>query len=278
MGRSISRRSRALLLAFALLPGLAMAQSDMPVLIPGEIPGLEIRRLESFAGKALYGHINGGADLYHEYGFDRLSVQELRLNGETYFTEVYRMADPAGAFGIFSVSHRECTPADSLPRSSCVSPYVIQWAHSQYFVRIANESGSPRAQAGGLRLARELSTKISGDSWDIPPIPAAAGATEQTLLLVRGVLGMQNGFDQWSQLVEGLENFEATIISREDSLGQTAVGAFRFATDKDLDRFSRAFSGTGKFVRSYQKSERQLLVLESDAPADSLWARIVRLP
>ena len=255
-----------------------MAQSDMPVLIPREIPGLEIRRLESFAGKALYGHINGGADLYHEYGFDRLSVQELRLNDETYFTEVYRMADPAGAFGIFSVSHGECTPADSLPRSSCVSPYVILWAHSRYFVRIANESGSPRAQAGGLRLARELSTKISGDSWDIPPVPASAGATEQTLLLVRGVLGMQNGFDQWSPLVEGLENFEATIISREDSLGQTAVGAFRFATDKDLDRFSRAFSGRGKFVRSYQKSERHLLVLESDAPADSLWARIVRLP
>ena len=278
MGRSISRRSRARLLAFALLPGLAIAQSDMPVLIRGEIPGLEILRHESFAGKALYGHINGGADLYHEYGFDRLSVQELRLNDETYFTEVYRMADPAGAFGIFSVSHRKCTPADSLPRSSCVSPYVIQWAHSRYFVRIANESGSPRAQAGGLRLARELSTKISGDSWDIPPIPAAAGATEQTLLLVRGVLGMQNGFDQWSPLVEGLANFEAAIVSREDSAGQTAVGEFRFAADTDLERFTRAFSARGTLVRSSCKSERRLLVLESDAPADSLWSRLVRIP
>ena len=139
-------------------------------------------------------------------------------------------------------------------------------------------SGSPRAQAGGLRLARKISTKIQGDCWTIPPVPAAAGATEQTLLLVRGILGMQNGFDQWSQLVEGLEDFEATIVTREDSTGQTAVGEFRFAAETDLERFSRAFSGRGKFVRSLQKSERQLLVLEADTPADSLWSRLAGLP
>lgn len=272
------RRSRALLPALALLPGLAVAQSDMPILLAGEIPGLEVRRVQSFSGKALYGHINGGADLYHEYGFEQVSVQELRLNDETYFTEVYRMSDPGGAFGIFSVSRGECAPADSLPRSSCASPHAIQWAHSRYFVRIANGSGSPRAQSGGLRLAHALSTKIGGNSWDIPPVPAAAGATERTLILVRGILGMQNGFDQWSPLVEGLENFEATVVSREDSAGQTAVGEFHFASHADLERFSRTISARGTSVRSFQKGERRLLVLESDAPADSLWSRLVRVP
>ena len=274
----MSRCSRTLLLALALLPRFAAAQTDMPLLVQGEIPGLEIRRVQSFAGKALYGHINGGADLYHEYGFERLSVQELRLNDVTYFTEVYRMTDLGGAFGIFSVSRGECAPADSLPRSSCASPYAIQWAQSRYFVRVASESGSPGAQAGGLRLARKLATKIPGDCWTIPPVLTAAGGTEQTLLLVRGILGMQNGFDRWSQLVEGLENFEGTIVSREDSTGQTVVGEFRFAAETDLEQFSRAFSGRGKFIRSFSKSERRLLVLESDAPADSLWSRLVQLP
>jgi hypothetical protein len=250
----------------------------MPLLVPGDIPGLEIRRIRSFAGKALFGYINGGADLYHEFGFERLSVQEVRLNDVTYFNEVYRMSDAAGAFGIFSVSHGACVPDDSLPLSSCVSPYAIQWAQSRYFVRVASESGSPGAQSGALLLARKLSTKIRGDFWSIPPVPAAAGATERTLQLIRGILGMQNGFDQWSSLVEGLEHFEATIVSREDSAGQTAVGEFRFAAETDLERFSRAFSGRGKLVRSFQKSDRRLLVLESDAPADSLWSRLVGLP
>jgi hypothetical protein len=274
----MSRRSRVLLQTLAVLPGLAAAQPGMPQLVPGDLPGLEVVRVQSYAGKGLYGHIDGGADLYHEYGFERLSVQELRLNGATYFTEAYRMTDPGAAFGIFSISRGECAPADSLPRPSCVSPRAIQWAQSRYFVRVAGESNSAGAQAGMLRLARALSAKIPGDLWNIPPLPAAAGGKERTLLLVRGILGMQNGFDRWSTLVEGLDNFEAAIFLREDSTGQTAAAEFRFAADTDLERFSRAFSGRGKYVLSMQKGERRLLVMESDTPADSLWARLVKIP
>jgi hypothetical protein len=89
---------------------------------------------------------------------------------------------------------------------------------------------------------------------------------------------MQNGFDQWSRLLEGLEHFEAAILSREDSTGQTVVGEFRFATDADREQFSRLFSDKRTFVRSFQKSDRRLLVLVSDAPADSLWSRLVKSP
>jgi len=274
----MSRRFSVLLRLLALLPVLVVAQSDLPLFAPGDIPGLEILRSQTYAGKALYGYINGGADLYHEYGFERLSVQELKLDGETFFTEVYRMSDPGGAFGIFSVSRGDCMPDDSLPRSSCISPYAIQWAQSQFFVRIANETASPGAQAGGIRLARSVSKMITGENWIVPPALAAAGATERTILFARGILGMQNGFDQWSRLLEGLENFEAAILSREDSTGQTVVGEFRFATDADREQFSRAFSDKRTFTRSLHKGEHELLVLESDTHADSLWSRLLTLP
>lgn len=236
------------------------------------------RSPESYAGKALYGYINGGADIYHEYGFERLAVQEADLGGETFLTEVYRMSDPGGAFGIFSVSRGGCAPDDSLPRSSCVSRHAIQWAQGRYFVRVAGESGSASAQAGRLRMARALSAKIRGDSWTPPPVAAAAGATERTLLLVRGPLGMQNGFDRWSALVEGLGSFEAVIHSHEDTAGFTAVAEFRFSNEADLASFTRALSGRGNFVRSIRKGPSRLLILESEAPADSLWARLKDLP
>ncbi len=277
-GRSMLRRFSVLLRLLALLPVLVVAQSDLPLFAPGDIPGLEILRSQTYAGKALYGYINGGADLYHEYGFDRLTVQVLRLGEEIFHTEIFRMSDPAGAFGIFSVSRGDCVPDDSLPRSSCISPYAIQWAQSQYFVRIANETASPGAQAGVIRLARSISKKITGENWKLPPNLTAAGATEQTLLLARGILGMQNGFDQWSRLLEGLKNFEATIFSREDSTGQTVVGEFRFATDADREHFSRLFSGKRTFQRSFHTIDHRLLVLDSDAPADSLWSRLVKSP
>jgi hypothetical protein len=272
------RGCRRFFLAAALLSGTARAQSGMPVLQPGELAGLEVLQTASFAGTALYGYINGGADLYHEYGFERLTVQELRLTGETYSCEVYRMRDPAGAFGIFSVSRGACTPADSLPSSSCFSPHVVQWAQDRYFLRIASTSGSPTAGAGGLRLARVLRPKISDVTWTIPPVAVAAGGTPRTVILVRGVLGMQNGFDRWSRLLEGVENFEAVIVSREDPTGETAAGEFRFEADTDIDRFSRACAATGTLVRSVQKSGRRLLVLEAESNADSLWSALVETP
>ena len=274
----MSRRSRSFLPLLLLLPALAAAQPAMPVMVSGELPGLEILEVQSYAGKALYGYIDGGAELYHEYGFDRVTVQVLRLGKETFHIEIFRMSDPGGAFGIFSVSRGECASDDSLPGSSCVSPYAIQWAQSKYFVRIANETASPGAQAGGLRIARALSAKIQGESWNISPVLAAAGATDRTLRLIRGVLGMQNGFDQWSPLVEGLDHFEAAIVSREDTGGQTVVSEFRFAGDADRERFSRTLSMKREFVRVLPKSEHRLLVLESSTPADSLWSKLLTFP
>jgi hypothetical protein len=276
----MSRRSRLLiLLSLAALPAAALRQPEMPLLSAGEIPGLEIRNLQQFAGKALYGYIDGGADLYYEYGFDRLAVQEVALNGEAYWIEVYRMSDAPGALGIFSVSHGDCAPEDSLTRFSCFSPYALQWALSGYFVRIANGSGSPGAQGGALQLARALTRKIRPSTVEIPTIPAAAGATPANLLFVRGVLGMQNGFDRWSRLVEGMSAFEAYIVFTEDDRGETTVAEFRCTEQSDLKRLSAAFSdGNGKFRRAQKRGDRRLVVLESDAPADSLWSKIKRLP
>jgi hypothetical protein len=274
----MSPRFRRLLHLVALLPGLALAQPAMPVMGSGELPGLEVLEVQSYAGKALYGYIDGGAELYREYGFDRVTVQVLRLGKETFHAEIFRMSDPGAAFGIYCVSRGECAPDDSLPASSCVSPFAIQWAQSRYFVRIANETASPGAQADGIRIARALSAKIHGENWKIPPVLAAAGATDRTILLIRGVLGIQNGFDQWSPLVDGLENFEAAIVSRDDSSGQTIVAEIRFAADTDRERFSRAFSRRGMFLRSLPKSEHRLLLLESSAPADSLWSRLLIFP
>ena len=267
------------LLVAALAISLAQ-EKGLPQLSPTEVPLLEIDTTRVFTGKALYGYIDGGAELYLEYGFDRVIAQEVRLRGEPYRVEVFRMADPPAALGIFTVSrgHGYCAQLDSLSRFSCSTSYSVQWARSNYFVRVANSSGSPAAQAGGIQLACLISKKIPGDQMEIPAIVAAAGESPGALLFVRGVLGMQNGFDDWSSLVDGLEGFEAYLVIRQDSSGQTVGGDFRFRRDSDIGKFKSAFSRTGKFIRFQEKSNRRIIVLESDTAADSLWSRLVKLP
>ncbi len=55
-----------------------------------------------FSGSALYQHINGGAELYHRNGFDRLAVQDYASGSHEVRVEIYRMDDPAGAAAVFA--------------------------------------------------------------------------------------------------------------------------------------------------------------------------------
>lgn len=87
----------------ALITVAAGAQS---VVVPRALAGMngvESAQSRTFTETSLYGYINGGAELYLEYGFDTLLVTELVIEGSDIKAEVYRMKDPEAAFGIFSV-------------------------------------------------------------------------------------------------------------------------------------------------------------------------------
>ena len=65
---------------------LALAAGGDPIfkLLPadGTPPGWRRSGQERlFVGAALYQHINGGAELYHQHGFDRLAVQDYAKAG-----------------------------------------------------------------------------------------------------------------------------------------------------------------------------------------------------
>jgi hypothetical protein len=54
-----------------------------------------------FEGADLYGHINGGAEVFLELGFDRLDVVRYDADGAAVEVERYRMTDPVAALGIY---------------------------------------------------------------------------------------------------------------------------------------------------------------------------------
>ena len=86
----------------------AQIDKDFPAPTADEAPAIKIIQEKYYDGNALWGHIDGGADLYLEYGFDKLLFQEIELNNIRFRIEYYRMKDPAAAFGIFSVSKFKC--------------------------------------------------------------------------------------------------------------------------------------------------------------------------
>jgi hypothetical protein len=85
---------------------LLAAGSDPPVnLLPpdGTPPGWQRKGQERlFAGAALYQHINGGAELYQQFGFDRLAVQDYAKDAHEVRAEIFKMNNLAGAGAVFA--------------------------------------------------------------------------------------------------------------------------------------------------------------------------------
>ena len=94
------------LLTLLFLPSFVSAQTALDFLPDnGWLPGWQRSyEAQAYEGDDLFFLINGGADLFLEYGFSDVAAVELQhpTDGKIY-VEVYRMASDSAAFGVFSL-------------------------------------------------------------------------------------------------------------------------------------------------------------------------------
>ncbi len=196
-GRGHRPRTAGLLLA-ALLATLAApaAPAKVPAGVPGgngaggERPVPE--RTLRFTAQDLYGHIDGGAELFLEFGFEELTVESFRVGAVEFDLETYRMSSPAAALGIYLTKCGREEPRADLPGRNTAGPYQITLVAGSDFVQANNFSGDPAAVPVMARLLRER----WGDLPPDPPLPQwgllpAAGRIAGSEMLVRGPFALQ---------------------------------------------------------------------------------------
>jgi hypothetical protein len=243
----------------------------VPLLTPADAPGLVIEREKRFEGTALYGHINGGADLYLEYGFVRLGLQQVVWKGGKYTIEVHEMSDEDVARGISSVTRLRTVPLDSLGPLFCVSRYHVQGACGRWFVRIVETTGT--AQEGLRSLASILRRKIDDRNpagttrW----VPDAIAPVLADVVLARGPLGLQNGHDGFSRLLDGIDGYEISLVQLSLPEGTALVADVRFSREEARAAYvRRSDSGPFPFRRRWEVPASRVIQLQASFPADSL--------
>jgi len=147
-----------------------------------------------FTGLRLYEYIDGGADLYQEYGFDEVAVQEyLTPDGITVFLNLYRMSDPDAAFGVFSATRRPGYEAASIGTMGARADYQQIFCHGRYYVEAqALDADSLTARAVD-DLCRAVDSNLESEPDQLPE--ALELLNDRDLLpgsrvLVRGPLGL----------------------------------------------------------------------------------------
>ena len=143
---------------------------EMPMLDSSDIPRAKFASLKTYSGHGLYDYMDGGAELYMEYGFDKLCIQEIELTGEKLTVQVYRMADLKSAFGIYSLYPYKCDSSTRLTRCECATRYQYLAERNKFYYSVINQEGSVLARQQSLYIARILAGKIHPDSIPWPDL------------------------------------------------------------------------------------------------------------
>lgn len=176
-----------------------------------------MERTRTFTKESLYGYIDGGAELYLEYGFDTVVVTDLVFNKRDMEVEIYRMRDDEAAFGIFSVSRFRCNGGPKLTRHLCRSTYQVQFCKGPFYVSIVNDAGTEADQRCANELCSFILERISEPSFE-PSRFFADSIDEETMksaVLVRGPLGIFNGIPAFSEIIGEITGYSALIIKKD---------------------------------------------------------------
>jgi hypothetical protein len=224
----------------ACLGVAAAAQASLPSGILAELPGIETAKSRTFTAESLYGYMNGGAELYLEYGFDTLVVTEVVSGGKDIKIEFYCMRDAEAAFGIFSVSRFRCNGGPRLTDHQCRSAYQLQFCKGRFYVSIINDAGTEGEQKTANEIAANLIRNIADPSFD-PVLFFNGGMDDETMksaVLIRGPLGIYNGIPSLIDALGDVTGYSALIIRKD----QKTIGSLRFDTPAAASEFIKGIN------------------------------------
>jgi len=226
-------------LFFSFLSIIGQESNNIPELTEVDLKDGEIIRNETFNGNSLWGYMNGGADIYLEYGFKGLRIQEFKINDQIIKAEIYLMNDQESAFGIYSIKIFNCLFNDTLLCPDCLNNYQYQAIKGPVYISITNENGSVRASAICLETGKKLLEKVRASEFQLP---AFFNYNKNDLnlnncKLIKGQLGLQNGISKWIELFKDFEDYKIYYLRYKNQGCNISFAEIIFQEQNDRDQF-----------------------------------------
>ena len=192
----MKRTLLVLCLCSLLLPvrSTVLAADDTQLLPPDGFLGAwkKVDAAKRFAQADLYGYIDGGAELFLEYGFEQLTVQKYRSGADEFTVEAYRMTDSPAAAGIYLMKAGKESPATGFRERHTANRYQLMFCRNRYFVIVNNLSGREALAPIEVKFASSIASKLPAGSpiVELQALPRE-GLVPGSARLVRGAYGLQ---------------------------------------------------------------------------------------
>lgn len=254
-----------LFLALILLAPIAAAQ---PVL-----RGWAVVDSQAYAGKQLFGYINGGAELYHEYGFVRLDVRRFRRGNMEATVDVYQMSDAAAAYGL--VSLRASGPGARITAQHTQRDEIgAHGASALVGRRWIQLTITPPDTAHTVlpALLRALRSQYRAERFTPAPLlrPGRPDIIGQHRRMY-GPLGLQSAFPALEALFDGLDGYTVETIDISAPAGLRLIARITFRDTQTRATFLRhaGFDEQAVYATSWsvreQDGRRRAVRLGADA-------------
>ena len=151
-----------------------------------------------FDRNRLFDYIDGGAELFLEFGFQSLQLQKYGREKEEISVEAYLMENPTAALGIYLLKCGPETPILALPARNSGDRYQLALVCGATYVVINNYSGAQELlPVMGELAARVLASldpvpeTVSGEVLELLPKPGQIPGTRR---IIRGPYSLQSIF------------------------------------------------------------------------------------
>jgi len=200
------RRSRAwtvllaLTLALAWVAAAAAPRSEGPlrIFLPEDtaVPGwTRDGEPQEFEGEDLYIYIDGGAEIYEEYGFARVVVQDYKSTaGKSISLEIFEMKTAAAAFGMFTFKRSGQGKSLALGGGGELEAYYLNFWKGRFLVTLTGFDGSEGTVEGLLSIGRAVAAKLpnGGEAPGLVAALPAEGLRPGSVKYLKGLLGLNN--------------------------------------------------------------------------------------
>jgi len=178
---------------------ISSAQESLELLLPSnnEIGAWEkVDKPFSYVGENLYDFINGGAEIFLEYGFRKVISQEYQNDDFTIVTNIYQMMNEISAFGIFSNNRSAKFKNMKIGDGGFQTDYSVNFWQADYFIVMESFQRDSLVSEALVRFAELISKNIArkAEGLAIVNVLPERGLVQESIKLVKGILGISNTY------------------------------------------------------------------------------------
>lgn len=115
-----------------------------------------------FVGDSLWEYIDGGAELYHQYGFVEVATAQYKAGDIELVADIYRFDTSLNAFGLYSGMRPPAPEIVELGVEGYCAPATVSFVKGEYLVRITGYDDTEAVNEHIISMAHEFDRTVPG--------------------------------------------------------------------------------------------------------------------